>query len=106
MKTTTYNGWKNYETWVVALWIDNDYGCYRLRQEMAEEAWQDAEKRRGYKSQTREDSAKCLLAARLKDWVEEMVPELGASMFSDLLTAALGEVDWYEIAENWLSEVV
>jgi hypothetical protein len=25
---TTFNGWKNYETWNVTVWIGNDYGLY------------------------------------------------------------------------------
>ena len=30
---TTYNGWTNYETWNVALWINNDQGLYDVAQE-------------------------------------------------------------------------
>lgn len=29
----SYNGWKNYNTWNVALWIQNDEGLYNLARE-------------------------------------------------------------------------
>lgn len=30
MSETDYNGWENYETWNVALWIGNDEGLYNI----------------------------------------------------------------------------
>lgn len=30
---TSYNGWENYETWNVALWINNDQSLYEIAHE-------------------------------------------------------------------------
>ena len=87
----TYNGWTNYETWNVALWLGNDEGAYLTCAEMASDA-------RGAECPAVE------LADSIKAMVEEMAPDLGASMFSDLLGAALSEVEWIEIARNILGE--
>ena len=32
---TTYNGWSNYETWNVVLWMMNDYGLYQTARQAA-----------------------------------------------------------------------
>lgn len=93
----SYNGWTNYETWAVALWIDNEEPSYRQRVDMASEAVEEHE---GNK-----EEAATLLSRQLKDWLEEMQPDLGGTLWGDLLNAAMSEVNWYEIAESWVEEV-
>jgi hypothetical protein len=79
----SYNGWTNYETWNVKLWLDNDGTT-------PDSSW------------PRDIYG---LSEYLKDMIWEQAPDLGASMFSDLLTAALQEVEWREIAEAYLEEM-
>ena len=97
-----YNGWTNYETWNVKLWMDNDQGSYNHFNELAQDCYDNAE---AEKSFTRDERATLDLADALKDEFQEACPDLGASCWADLLLAALGEVNWYEIAEHLIEEV-
>ena len=40
-EATSYNGWKNYETWNVALWLDNDYFNYSILMMQSVKTYQD-----------------------------------------------------------------
>jgi hypothetical protein len=107
----TYNGWTNYETWCVSLWIDNEEGDYRYWQGCAQEAWENATapsvnaRLTCREPFTREERAVLALSDQLKEEITESAPDLGASMFSDLLSASLSEVNWHEIASNWMESV-
>ena len=83
-----YNGWTNYETWVVSLWLDNDEATHY-------EARSIVHGTTNYQA-----------ANNLKDWVTDMAPDLGGTLWADLLGAALSEVDWLEIAENYQEELL
>ena len=89
-----HNGWKNYPTWNVNLWLSNDEGLYHQTVAMV--------------SETR-DHAKLVrveTADMLKSFVrDELAPELGASFAADLLGFALDQVDWFEIADAWLEDL-
>jgi hypothetical protein len=102
MERKEYNGWFNYETWLVKLWIDNEEGSSSYWNDTAQEVFDEAQADSTF---TRDERATLDLSERLKSEFEEAEPDLGASFWSDLLNAAMSEVNWYEIAEHYISDV-
>jgi hypothetical protein len=77
----TYNGWKNWETWNVALWCDNEYEVYRERKQR--------------KPRTAED---------VETFVRDMFPDGTPDMRVDPYKIDAVDVDWQEIADHWADE--
>ena len=79
---TSYNGWNNYETWLVNLWLTNDESSYyQLAQILAL-----------YSDVVSQGDA-------IEEWVRAD-QAITTGLYADLINAALGKVSWYEIAEN------
>lgn len=107
-QSETYQGWKNYPTWAVNLWLSNDEPLYREALEMAAEeiriAPQDENVAGGI--WTTFEAERYRLADAFKTWVRDVLaPDLGATFAADLLGYALDEVDWHEIATSWIEQV-
>ncbi len=85
---TRYNGWANYQTWLVSLWLSNDVCTYQSIREVVEGA-NDAYG----------------VSEAIKTFVEDLNP-VGdqASLFADLMSASLRQVDWVQVAESFLEE--
>ena len=60
-----YNGWTNYETWAIKLWMDNDEGEYEYWQETAKEIL----------NSTKGEEAEQKLASEMKEHFEENAEE-------------------------------
>ena len=104
-KESGYQGWTNYETWCVKLWIDNEEASYdywraetknvmdRCEDKYPNQYWDLAENRR------------FMLADILKNTIDEEAP-LSSGMYADLMGAALSEVNWNEIAQAMIDDEI
>jgi len=101
----SYNGWSNYETWDVALWIDNEEGSYNYWREQVTRAVD--QNTNSVDDEVDRDSAISDLSRQLESEIKDSNPLAGdASMYSDILSANLSEVDWYEIVEHWVDDEI
>lgn len=98
-----YNGWTNYETWLANFWFTEWHltAADFLTDEEIAEAVQAQSGYDYYKISGR-------LYERLKDQVEEFheMESNNTGLFSDLLNAAISRIDWADIANVWLSDLV
>ena len=83
-----YHGWTNYETWVVKLWMNNEPG--------PQEYWSE-------QAQAYVDDSPHGLAEQLRREHEDILPDL-KGFAADLLSAAMSEVNWHEIAESLIND--
>jgi hypothetical protein len=100
MNDKTYNGWTNYETWVINLWMSNEEGSYRYWHDVTADVMREHDED---DHEIAHGNALRALADQLKTYHEEAMPEV-QGVWSDLLTAALGEVNWYEIARTMVAD--
>lgn len=101
-----YNGYTNYETWNVALWLNNEYSEYQHWTERAQELKEETQEESFYhRYWTAEEYAKFTLADEIKKQIENDNPLLGeASLYSDILSANLSAVNWHGVAESFLED--
>lgn len=84
----SYNGWTNYETWVVNLWLTDDGGAYLS--EIAEQVKD-------------EENPELRMADILKEEIENGMPRL-EGLYGDLLSTAIEEINFDEIGITFMDD--
>lgn len=81
MNNTEYNGWTNWETWQIPLWIDNDEGDYLMKRRLL-----------NHRSFCDANCAEQIARQAFPDGTPDMSP------------GDMERVNWTEIASHWEDE--
>ncbi len=84
-----YNGWSNWETWVVKLWLDNDESVHAMVVEMVEAG--------------KQDDGDGITGAELEEFVWNTFDPEGlyhkqANLFTDFIFSSMNMVSWDEVS--------
>lgn len=109
-----YNGWSNYETWLVNLWMDNEPGERDMwLREAAAFLECEREDLQSVSDVPFEESdvvsgATNLLADHIRQSFDEALEGLvtAPGVFGDLLNGAMSEVNWHEIAKQLMDSAL
>ena len=93
MKDDTYNGFSNWETWVVNLWMDNDSELYGHYGEMAHTEVSKDKERAVFK-------LSLILQAEFVEWMPEW-----EGVYMELLSGAMTKVNWHQVARHLVERV-
>ena len=94
MQKLDYYGWTNYETWNYKLWLDNEYKTNKRINSLAKSVIQTEQ----------EEDQVFKMSELLKMECMNNEPNLKPSFYSDVLSASLKEVNFYEIAEAYIED--
>lgn len=90
--TTEYQGWTNRATWLVNLWLNNEQHVYDAAREAV---------RRAAEAGERIDDALEAFVSEITDTSEILDENFdGRGMVFELLSLALSQVNWSEVAES------
>lgn len=85
-----YNGWTNYETWLVNLWLGDHFAS--CADDVADDVATDLHE----------------MAQALEQWTSDVlamdVSSIESGFTCDLINASLSRVDWRDIAEHYVRE--
>ena len=98
IEDNTYNGWKNKETWLVNIWLSNDYDLYKHYVSTLTEI---VEKQSDVLYTHR------LVVEELKEIVHEIYRDehRESGLIDDLIETSLSNVDWSRLAEHYIEEI-
>ena len=98
IEDNTYNGWTNKETWLVNIWLNNDYDLYKQYVSTLTEI---VEKQSNVLYTHR------LVVEELKEIVHEMYRDEHREngLINDLIQISLNNVDWSRLAEHYIDDI-